>query len=235
MDNSWRGLSSVERFCPARVFLLFAVFGLTSLAATKNDCVIQDVKNAWTFDLDACRPAPVIGAEKAEVVQSLPPTGAVTHLGCGEQRKLDAIDAVLRVQQRLGIYSVKVIIVPQAWTGLYERAVLLISLPALTLVSAEELDALVAHEIGHEYICRQYADAKARGDKKELRRLELICDVIAIRTLARVSVPPKRLQTATEKIFRYNRERLGVPLNAADYPSLNERKSLLKQMSSLQR
>jgi Zn-dependent protease with chaperone function len=35
--------------------------------------------------------------------------------------------------------------------GLYGRAVLLISLPALRLLRAEQLEALVAHEIAHEY------------------------------------------------------------------------------------
>jgi Zn-dependent protease with chaperone function len=109
----------------------------------------------------------------------------------------------------------------------------LISLPALTLLTSEELAALVAHEIGHEYVWQQYADAKLRGDTMRIRELELVCDAIAIRTLARVGVSPERLQTATEKIYWYNRERLGVPLNQKDYPSIKQRRQLIKQMSSL--
>ena len=139
--------------------------------------------------------------------------GAVTQLGSGHRRKLDAIDQVLRVHGRIGVYDLRVISVTQAWTGLYQKAVLLISLPALTLLTSEELQALVAHEIGHEYVWQQYADARGRKDAKRLRELELVCDAIAVRTLAHEGVSPERLQTATEKVFWYNRERLGVALD----------------------
>ncbi len=165
----------------------------------------------------------------------LPAKGAVTQFSGGEQRKLEAIEPVLRAHKRIGIYEVRVISVPQAWTGLHERAVLLISLPALRLATADELAALVAHEIGHEYVWQQFADAKARRDTERLRDLELICDAIAIRTLVRLGRRPTPLQTAIEKTSWYNRERLGVALNEGDYPSLKERKRLLKEMSLLEK
>jgi Zn-dependent protease with chaperone function len=173
--------------------------------------------------------------EKSAVLQSLPADGALTQLGSGEQRKLRAVDAVLRTHRRNGVYDVRVIAVPQAWTGLHARAVLLISLPALTLLTSEELQALVAHEIGHEYVWQQYTDAKSRKDAKRVRELELVCDAIALRTLAREGVSPERLQTATEKVSWYNRERLGVALDLRNYPSLKERRQLIKKMSLLER
>jgi hypothetical protein len=189
---------------------------------------------ARTLDLDACRPAPVSVEEKAQALHSLPAEGAVTQLGGDERRKLEAIEPVLRAHKRIGVYEVKVISVPQAWTGLHERAVLLISLPALRLVTPDELAALVAHEIGHEYVWQQFADAKARRDTRRLRELELICDVIALRTLIGLGRQPTRLQTAIEKTSWYNRERLGWALNEGDYPSLRARKQLLKEMSLLE-
>jgi Zn-dependent protease with chaperone function len=187
------------------------------------------------LDLDACRPAPVSIAEKMRGLHSLPAKGLVTQFGRNERRKLAAVEPVLRANERIGIYEVRVISVPQAWTGLHERAVLLISLPALRLLTAEEVAALVAHEIGHEYVWRQYADAKRRQDARRLRELELVCDAIAIRTLARLGMRADRLQTAVEKTSWYNRERLGVALNEGDYPSLKERKRLLKKMSLLEK
>jgi hypothetical protein len=229
MEISWRSLLSLIQFCPARIVILFAAVGFISLAAGKENCVAQEVESAQKLDLDACRPAPVSIAEKIKVLQSLPVNGVVTQLGLGERRKLDAIDPVLRAHARTGVYDIRVISVPQAWTGLYERAVLLISLRALTLLSSEELEALVAHEIGHEYVWQRYADAKAYKDTKTLRELELVCDVIAIRTLARVGIRPERLPTATEKISWYNRERFGVPLDEGNYPSLNERRRLINK------
>lgn len=100
-------------------------------------------------------------------------------------------------------------------------------------MTSDELAALVAHEIGHEYVWQQYADAKTRRDTRRLRELELMCDAIAVRTLVGVGMRPERLQTAIEKTSWYNRERLGVALNEGEYPSLEERSRLIKQMSCL--
>jgi hypothetical protein len=100
------------------------------------------------------------------------------------------------------------------------------------LLTAEELQALVAHEIGHEYVWQKYASAKTRGDAKRLRELELVCDAIAVATLTILGLPPDRLETATEKIFRYNRERFGMALNQANYPSLKQRGQLIKRLKS---
>jgi hypothetical protein len=83
------------------------------------------------IDLDACRPEPVSSVEKAAILQSLPAQGGVNQLSAGESDKLGAINRVLSAHARDGVYEVRVIAVPQAWTGLHGRAVLLISLPAL--------------------------------------------------------------------------------------------------------
>jgi hypothetical protein len=232
MDISWRSLHSVIRFSPVRAVMLFAVTGIVSIAAAKQDCTIRNVETVRNLDLDACRPEPVSMAEKAAVLRSLPVGGTVTHFGSGELRKLQALDPVLRAHSRMGIYEVRIITVPQAWTGLHGRAVLLISLPALTLLTSEELQALVAHEIGHEYVWQEYANARTRKDAKRLRELELVCDAIAIATLIRLDVPPQRLESAAEKVFWYNRERLGVPLNQNDYPSIKQRRQLIKAFHS---
>jgi hypothetical protein len=235
MDIPWQSFLSLIRFCQTRTVILLAAPGLINLAAAKQDCAIRDMESVRNIDLDACRPAPVSFEEKTRALQFLPAEGSVTQLGGDERRKLEAIEPVLRAHRRIGIYEVRVISVPQAWTGLHQRAVLLISLPALRLVAPDELAALVAHEIGHEYVWQQFADAKAHRDAGRLRELELICDAIAVRTLVHLGRRPERLQTAIEKTSWYNRERLGVALNEGDYPSLKERKQVLKEMSSLEK
>jgi hypothetical protein len=231
MHILWRSLHSVIRFCPARAVMLFAAPGIIPLAGANQGCVIQDLETVRKLDLDACRPEPVSVAERAAVLQSLPVDGAVTQLGSGERRKLRAVDALLGTHGRKGVYEVKVIAVPQAWTGLHGRAVLLVSLPALRLLGSEELQALVAHEIGHEYVWQQYADAKTRRDAKRVRELELICDAIAVLTLRNLGVPPHQLESASEKVFLYNREHFGQALNAGSYPSPRERRQLIKKLS----
>jgi hypothetical protein len=235
MELSWRSLRSLIRYGPVRAVILLALPAIIPRPGANGDCVIRDVEMARKLDLDGCRPAPVSIEEKDRALHSLPAKGAVTELGGVERRKLEAIEPVLRVHQRIGIYEVRVISVPQAWTGLHERAVLLISLPALRLVTPDELAALIAHEIGHEYVWRQFADAKASRDTRRLHDLELICDAIAARTLLRLGMPPTRLQTAIEKTSWYNRERFGVAFNQGDYPSLKERKQLLKEMALLEK
>jgi hypothetical protein len=231
MDTSWQSLHSVIRFRPARAVMLFAAASVVAVACGSEGCVIRDVEIVRTFDWEACRPEPISIVDKAAVLRSLPVDGAVTHFGAGEQRKLQALDPVLRAHSRERVYELRIIAIPQAWTGLHGRAVLLISLPALELLSSEELQALVAHEIGHEYVWEQYASAKTRKDAKRVRELELVCDAIAIVTLIRLDVPPERLESATEKVFSYNRERFGEALNAGNYPSLQARRQLIKKMS----
>jgi hypothetical protein len=235
MHESRRSLNSVLRFHAPRAVLLFAIAATALQAQAKEECAIRNAEMVRTIDLDACRPRPVSAVETLAVLESLPADGVVTQLGAGEQRKLDAIRRVLRAHGRDSVYHVKVITVRQAWTGLHARAVLLISLPALTLLTSEELQALVAHEIGHEYVWQQYADAKSRKEVKRVRELELVCDAIALRTLAHEGVLPERLQTATEKVSWYNRERLGLALDLRNYPSLKERRQLIKKMSLLER
>ncbi len=208
--------------------LLAAAVGLSG-GEPKVTCSIPDVEVAWSIDLNACLPKPVSSEDREKVVSALPAAGSLLQLGRKEQGKLELIKQVLEVHGRAGVYAIKVIAVPQMWTGLHERSVLLISYPALTVLRTEELQALVAHEIGHEYVWEEYSEAKIRRDRRRVRELELACDVIAIRTLLSMGLSPKWLQTATEKAFWYNREQFGVARNQSDYPSLKERGQLVER------
>lgn len=215
----------------------FFVFGAFSgqVASADETCIDLLLRGSHAIDLDTCRPAPIGADEKSAVLKSLPKDGEVTRLSESEQRKLRGLDAVLRVHQRQGVYVIKVISVPQAWTGLYGRAVLLISLPALELLPAEELQALVAHEIGHDYVWQEFALAQRSKNRKRLRELETACDAIAVLTLERIGVGPDRLVVALEKVSWYNRERLGLAANESSYPSLRARQHLVQAMSSTNR
>jgi hypothetical protein len=56
--------------------------------------------------MDACRPAPVSAAGKATVLESLPTEGEVKHLTKSDRRKLAALDPVLRLHGRQGVYEI---------------------------------------------------------------------------------------------------------------------------------
>jgi hypothetical protein len=131
-----------------------------------------------------------------------------------------------------GTYEIKVISVPQAWTGLHERVVLLISRPALALLTSEELQALAAHEIGHEYLWESYRVAERQGDTKRLRELELACDAIAVLTLERIGVSTSHLTAGLEKVRQFNLQRFGWASNESSYPSPAARRRLVNVMSS---
>jgi hypothetical protein len=181
--------------------------------------------------LTECRPEPVSPVEKAAVLGTLPRDGAITAFTAAQRAKLDAVGRVLHVLGRDNVYEVIVIDVPQAWTGLYERAVLLVSLPALDLLSATELQGVVAHEAGHEYLFREYEAARLAGDHARLREVETACDAVAVLTLEHFGVPAARFAGAIEKIYRYNQSWFGVALDESSYPALKERCRLVAQLS----
>lgn len=125
----------------SRPVVLFTATGIALHPQAKRGCIIDNAESVRTIDLDACRPDPIGAAEKAVARKMLPAQGAVRQLAADDRAKLDGVTRVLRLHGRDNVYDVIVIAVPQAWTGLHQRAVLLISLPALNLLKAEELQA----------------------------------------------------------------------------------------------
>jgi hypothetical protein len=164
---------------------------------------------ALTEALEGARPAPVSGEAKARVLASLPAEGEVTHLSAGAREKLATLARVLRAGDRESVYEVKVIDVRQAAVGLHRRAVLLISEHALNVLGAVELQTVVAHEIGHEYVWEHYEQAKRSADRHRLQELELICDAVAVAILHRLDIHWSALIKGVEKLSHYNRERFG--------------------------
>ena len=181
--------------------------------------------SAFALSLKTARPMPVSAVDKARVLSSLPEEGEVTTLNAAGRRKLAALDDMLRRTGRERVYDIKVITVPQAAVGLHARAVLLISEAALTLVDADELQALLAHEMGHEYVWAARERAFQLADRNGLKDLELVCDAIAIVTLYELGMDVSRLMTGIQKISRFNRERLGTARNERDYPTVAERRA----------
>jgi Zn-dependent protease with chaperone function len=106
--------------------------------------------------LDACRPQPISAAEKESVISSLPPEGEITDFSVAEREKLRSLRRVLDIHRRDNVYEIKVTDVAPATTALHGKAVLLISRSALQILSSEELQALTAHEIGHEHVWKDW-------------------------------------------------------------------------------
>ena len=114
--------------------------------------------------------------------------------------------------------------------GLPPRPTPSVSEPALDLLDREELQALVAHEVGHEYFWSEYFRARRDDDRSLLRTLELLCDGFAIVTLRRAGMDPERLTSALDKVGRYNRDRFGAALNEDHYPAMGERRKFARRL-----
>jgi hypothetical protein len=223
MNSSWLVVFSI---------LLFSAVGCTADVPCGS---LLDSRSLTDLDLDRCRPAPIPADEKLLALSLLPSEGEITQLTIADRTKLAAAQRVLRLHRREDVYEVKVIDMPEARTGLYHRVLVLISHVALRLLDAEELQAVVAHEIGHEYVWTAYEAANSAADSSQLRELELACDAVAILTLRRLGIKREKLSSALETMARFNKDRFGTALNEKSYPSLTERKALINRMSAVPR
>jgi hypothetical protein len=243
---SCRGISGVPAGPQARraaLALTLCICGLalafpTGLGARGQALPLSNPRDLLSTDpgafarlLETARPTPVSAGDKARILSSLPETGEITNLNARALQKLAALSRVLRATD--SVYVVKVIAVPQAAIGLHARTILLISEAALTLLNVDELQALVAHEIGHEYVWLEYERAFALADRNRLKELELVCDGIAIITLYGLGMDPSRLMAGVDKIGRFNRERFGTAVNEGSYPTLAQRRAFAQALTAV--
>jgi Peptidase family M48 len=130
------------------------------------------------------------------------------------------------------VVHVALIEVAQAFVGLHARSIILISRRALQLLSSAELQALVAHEIGHDYFWDEYQRANERNDTRVLRAVEFKCDGIAALTLVELGLDPRVLTSAARKLTWIN-EKLGATANSSGYPSPSERERFVLAVLAL--
>jgi hypothetical protein len=182
--------------------------------------------------LTRLRPIPIDGRERARVLAALPPHGAI-RAGANELAKMSLAEEVLAYHHRRGLIPFTIIDVAPAFIGLHERAVILVSTSALSLVKNEEFAALVAHEIGHEFVWTDYQLAVERRDHARIRELELRCDGIAVLTLRRLGVDAERLVSAVEKLTWYNQQRR-LDADRSDYVSRDDRRAFIHAIEKLQ-
>jgi hypothetical protein len=200
------------------------------VALTTSGNLLATAPTALRRFLESAQPAPVSSEDKARALATLPLEGEVTHLSASARHKLAALATLLRATGRESVYEIKVIAVPQAGLALYARAFVLISEATLTLVDAEELQALMAHEVGHDYVWTERERSFKVRDHSRLKDLELMCDGIAIVMLQGLGLDTSRLMSGVQRINRFNLERFGTANNESDYPTLAERQVFARAM-----
>jgi hypothetical protein len=177
------------------------------------------------------RPARITTAQLTAALASLPAEGELIP-NPEEAAKIGTLAALLAYHSRLDVVVIKVIDLPQAAVGLYARSILLTSRVALTLLTATELQAAVAHELGHEYFWNDFYEALARDDIRALQEVELKSDGIAVLSLAALGLDVGALESGVRKVTRFN-ELLGATARSRAYPNLDERTRFVQSVVAI--
>jgi len=200
-------------------------------ATLKAFAYFEQIHNQQLDDfLRSIRPTALTHELRERVLNMLPKADLVNP-SVEYEAKIESLDRILKYHQRDEIIEIKVLRANTATAVFLAGAAVLITEPALKILNAEELQAVVAHELGHEYYWNRFALARQNGDYTQMQELELRCDGIAVVALHSVGIDPKNLISAITKLNRYN-EQPGSP-RPPNYVGFNERVAFIRQMIEL--
>jgi hypothetical protein len=171
-------------------------------------------------------------AQKAKVLTRLE-KGKEVRVSDRMKQELAALEPILRYHERDSVIEIRVIGVKELFVGLQGRAVLLISEPALNLLTLEELQATVAHELGHEYFWGELMEARQQKKREMMREIELRCDGVAVIALRRLGLDSAKLVSALSRMRMLN-ARI-VDTDPLFHPQPDERSRFIRAMSELAR
>jgi hypothetical protein len=178
--------------------------------------------------LESHQPLPISSELQTRILSALPSEGELTPTAV-ESAKVAALDPVLKIYRRLGRVSLKVVDVPYALVAMHGRAVVLVTREALSLITVSELQAIVAHELAHEFFWEDYDAALKDGKYERLQELELRCDGIAVMILRALGADSAHLARAAIKLTRHN-ERRGGAFDTARQVSLSVRLTFIRKV-----
>ena len=189
----------------------------------------EQIQNRQYDDfLRSIRPSELAPELRAKIVGMLRKEDLVNPNG-EALAKLKSLDAVLKYHQRDSVIEIKVLRVGETATAAFLAcAAVLVTERALNLLTAEELQAVVAHELGHEYYWTRFEDARQKNHYSEVQELDLRCDGIALITLQHLGVNPSNLISGISKLHRNNNQP-----NSPHYIAFNERVEFIQRMIEL--
>jgi Zn-dependent protease with chaperone function len=177
--------------------------------------------------LGAVRTEPPPASHRERVRATLPRSGELRPTP-EEETKLEALRIVSVYHGRQGRFDIKVIDVRPATVALYERVILLVTRPALRMLSSAELQGIVAHEVAHDFLWEEFELARRTGERRARQQLELQCDGIAALTLMALGLDAMVLPEALRKLHQFN-ERLSVG-GMGNYPTVRERQRFVRTL-----
>jgi hypothetical protein len=176
---------------------------------------------SWDTYLESIRPAAVSADRKARALAMVRKEDVIEP-SVERQAKLEALRPVLEYLQRDAVVEVKILRLRLAWAGFLGGAAILVSEEAIDLLTAEELQAVVAHELAHEYFSDEYEAARHDMRYDTLKEVELRCDAVSIITLRRLGLDAGSLLSAVSKLTKFN-DRRRFPNNPNLVPSVEQR------------
>jgi hypothetical protein len=227
------------RTFPTALLVLFAaVSGTPAGLTSQSDGPVRPVLEFFekfpgdsSSVLRALRPEPASSAVRRHVLATLPTKGELRPQ-TRETEKLARLKSVFVYHERDGVFDTKLIDVPQAAVALHGRSILLISRPAVRLLSEIELQAVAAHEIGHDYFWDEYEQTRTDDDFRARQELELKCDGIAVLTLLGLGLDPSAVPRAMRKLTAFNAS-LGAVVNGEQYPDMDDRLRFARALTSM--
>ena len=169
--------------------------------------------------LKSIRPRQLSPELKTKLIAIFPKQDIVQPSGKGLE-KLAALDPVLEYYGRRSVVDLLVVRMGQPLVLFLAGAAVVISEEALGLLSAKELQAVVAHEMGHEYFWNEWQTARLNREYEKIQEIELLCDGMAIVALSQLGLEPQTFIVAITKITRAHD---GPRINMEYYTSLEER------------
>jgi len=188
-------------------------------------------RHDWDGYLKSLRPTPVSADRRARSLAMVRKEDVIEP-SRERQAKLDTLQPVLAYLDRESATEVKLLRLDLAWAGLLEGAAVLISPHALDLLAPAELQAVIAHELAHEYFAAEYDAARAKKDYDTVKEIELRCDAVAIVTMSRLGLDRGALLSGVAKLTSFN-ERRGFPSRRDLSPSWDERRRFGRAMAEL--
>ena len=179
--------------------------------------------------LSRIRPVALAPDLRTKVLKMLPKDDLVNP-SANELAKLKTLEPILKYHQRDSIMELKVLRAPTATAVFLAGAAVLITEPALKILTAAELQAVIAHELGHEYYWTRFELARQNHEYNELQELELRCDGIAVVTLEHLGLDPQSLVSAIAKLNKYNSHHGSSSAQSQNYVAFDERVEFIYRM-----
>jgi len=154
--------------------------------------------------------------------------------GGSEVEKLRRLAApILTLHQQFGVIELLVFSDDQIYVALVGGWSLAVSTRALLRLTEEELQAAVAHEVGHIYTMVEAYYAERAKDDAKLRETELLADAVSALTMKALRKDPASLLRVIEKELSLLAAQGTVALTDASHPTTESRKVLNARLTRI--